>query len=228
MDSTARTHSDAVLSMRDVTYIVTNYAGPRLLFEHLDFDVAGGQLVALTGPSGSGKTSLLQLARRSITPSAGAISVALDPRCPQELGWIPQSDRFVSVFDARLNVVAPLALSGVPMKECLDRAQTVIAETGCDAFAAINPTKLSGGELRRLALARALIGKPRLLLADEPTAGLDSIGAEEVIRLIRSRVDREGLAALISTHDPAIAAWADVTLHIRDGGVVHTAAPGTP
>lgn len=125
------------------------------------------------------------------------------------------------------NVSLPLDLDGVAAAEARAQALETLQAVGIDHLADRFPDALSGGQQQRVAIARALVGPRRLLLADEPTGALDSVTGEEVMALIRARVDA-GAAGVIVTHDARLAAWADRTIHLEDGRVVATSAPDEP
>jgi putative ABC transport system ATP-binding protein len=196
--------------------------------DDVDLELAAGELVILRGPSGSGKTTLLNLLGALDAPDSG--SVLLDGRelvgAKEEdvvelrrhgIGYIFQTFALVPVLSAIENVELPLRIAGVAAPERSTRARELLATVGLADHAEQRPGELSGGQQQRLGIARALANEPRLLIADEPTGQLDSSNADAMMALIASLVHERGVAAIVSTHDPRMAAYADRILEIRDG-----------
>jgi len=190
-----------------------------------------GELVVLRGPSGSGKTTLLNLLGGLDAPDAGEVLIGgrrltgaseselVDIR-RTELGYIFQTFALLPVLSAAENVELPLRIRGVAGPERTARVEELLDAVGLAAHAAQRPGELSGGQQQRLGIARALAGDPRLLIADEPTGQLDSVNAEAMMTLIASLVHQRGVAAIVSTHDPRMAAHADRIVEIRDGRIL--------
>jgi len=197
-----------------------------LVDAHLE--VRAGELVVLRGPSGSGKTTLLNLLGGLDAPTAGVVWLGerkvtgaseadlVDMR-RREIGYIFQTFALLSALSAAENVELPMRLIGVPATERAERVAELLAVVGLADHSAQRPSELSGGQQQRLGIARALANDPRLIIADEPTGQLDSLNAEAMMALISSLVHERGVAALVSTHDPKMAAHADRILEIRDG-----------
>jgi putative ABC transport system ATP-binding protein len=196
----------------------------------VDLAVSTGELVVLRGRSGAGKTTLLDLLGGLQTPDAGSVRLAgedLATLSPErladlrrrELGTVVQSFDLIPVLSAAENVEVPLRIARTPVAERDARVRELLGLVGLADHAAQRPAELSGGQQQRVAIARALAARPRLLLADEPTGQLDSETAGSVMRLLRSLVDETGLAAVVSTHDPRVAAFADRVLEMHDGHV---------
>ena len=191
-------------------------------------EVRAGELVVLRGPSGSGKTTLLNLLGGLDAPTAGVVwlgerkvtgaseSDLVDMR-RREIGYIFQTFALLSALSAAENVELPMRLIGVPAAERAERVAELLAVVGLADHSEQRPGELSGGQQQRLGIARALANDPRLIIADEPTGQLDSLNAEAMMSLISSLVHERGVAALVSTHDPKMAAHADRILEIRDG-----------
>jgi putative ABC transport system ATP-binding protein len=189
-----------------------------------------GELVAVMGASGSGKSTLLNIAGGLDTPTAGSVVLAgtelvgLDQAARARLrrrsvGYVFQDFNLIPALTAAENVSVPRELDGVSTRAARREALAALAEVGLDGLGDRFPDELSGGQQQRVAIARALVGPRRLVLADEPTGALDSATGEDVMRLLRARVDA-GAAGLLVTHEPRFAAWADRTIFLRDGVVV--------
>ena len=196
----------------------------------VDLEVRLGELVAVMGPSGSGKSTLLTLAGGLDTPSSGTVEVAgeqidsLDQNRRARLrrrgvGYVFQDFNLVPALTAAENISLPRELDGIPARKARREALRALDDVGLREVADRFPEEMSGGQRQRVAFARALVGPRRLLLADEPTGALDSLTGEDVMRLLRARVDA-GAAGLLVTHEPRFAAWADRTIFLRDGVVV--------
>ena len=187
-----------------------------------------GEVVALEGPSGSGKTTLLSILGCILTPSAGELQIEgerVDPRRPERLpairkrsiGFVFQQFNLFPALTARENVEYALNIKGVRGKVAREEAERVLAEVGLEERLEFLPRDLSGGQKQRIAVARALAGRPAILLADEPTANLDSQVGTQVLTMFRDLAKRENRALLIVTHDPKVRTIADRVVRIRDG-----------
>ena len=201
--------------------------------------VAPGELVAVMGPSGSGKSTLLHLAGGLDSPTSGSVSVdgvelgelsrrALAAVRRRHVGYVFQDFNLIPALTAVENVMLPLELDGVRARKARPVARAALADVGVDDVADRFPDDMSGGQQQRVAIARALVGERRLLLADEPTGALDSGTGEQVMRLLRDRVDA-GAAGVLVTHEARHAAWADRVVFLRDGVTVDQSGPvGAP
>jgi putative ABC transport system ATP-binding protein len=196
--------------------------------EQVTMSVAAREFVAIYGPSGSGKTTLLLLAAGLLRADSG--SVLFEGRDlaslskPQvleyrrsKLGFVFQSFNLTAGLTAAENVAIPLLLRGVGHREAGARALAALDDVALRRRAAHTPDRLSGGEQQRLAIARALVGDPKLILADEPTGNLDSETGDAVLDLFSSLPRRRGAAVVLVTHDPRVARYADRVLVMRDG-----------
>ncbi|GAC1340242.1 MAG: ABC transporter ATP-binding protein [Acetobacteraceae bacterium] len=196
-----------------------------------ELTLEAGEIVALVAPSGTGKSTLLHLAGLLERPDAGAVLVdgRDSGRLPDadrtairrdRIGFVYQSHQLLAEFTALENVVLPQMVAGTPRRAARERAQALLTQFGMAPRAGHLPGKLSGGEKQRVAIARALANAPGVLLADEPTGNLDvatsDVVFEELLRMVRA----EGVAALIATHNPALAARMDRRVTLRDGKVV--------
>ena len=191
-------------------------------------DFAPG-LTAVVGPSGSGKSTLLNLLAGFDTPTSGTVHVGgqdihalseagrADFRL-KHYGFVFQSHNLVAILSAEENVEFPLMLSGVPLGERRERARALLAQVGLENRRHHLPSHLSGGEAQRVAVARALVTHPAVLLADEPTGNLDTRTGQVILELL-TRPAAEGKTVVLITHDPEVAALADHRLRVRDGEV---------
>ncbi|WP_402464239.1 ABC transporter ATP-binding protein [Isoptericola aurantiacus] len=192
--------------------------------------VAPGELVVVRGPSGSGKTTLLHVLGGLDAPTSGRVwlgerelTAAGDDELlaarRDEIGYVFQSFGLVPVLSAAENVEVPLRLRRVPTAQRTARVADVLERVGLADHADQRPYELSGGQQQRVGIARALVAAPRVLLADEPTGQLDSATGRRVMDLIAGLVRTEGVAAVVTTHDPALVARADRVLDLHDGAL---------
>ena len=199
----------------------------------VDLAVRPGELVALTGPSGSGKSTILNIAGlidradagtvrlRGQTVDAGDEAAATALR-RDEIGFIFQGFNLVPVMTVADNVDYPLFLAGVPEAERRARVAAALDAVGLREHAGHRPDALSGGQRQRVAIARALIKRPGLVIADEPTASLDSSTATQMLDLMRELGHRDGAAFLIATHDERLTRRCDRVIALRDGVIATT------
>jgi len=193
--------------------------------------IAAGEFTALAGPSGSGKTTLLNLFGALDAPTRGTIAIDGEDVAPlsrsalaalrlTKLGFVFQAFNLVPVLSARENVEFVMELQGVSAANRRERALAMLAEVGLAEIAEKRPLEMSGGQQQRVAIARAIVSEPRVVLADEPTANLDSVTAARLIDLME-RLNRErGVTFLFSTHDPRVIERARRVVRLRDGGVI--------
>jgi putative ABC transport system ATP-binding protein len=190
--------------------------------------VQPGEIVLIMGPSGSGKTTLLSMMGALLRPTAGtialdgtALSELSEGRLPairlRQFGFIFQDFNLLSALTIRENVALVAELAGSKRKAARERATTILTELGLGARLDFLPEKLSGGEKQRVAIARALINDPALILADEPTANLDSKIGHEIMRLLRRIAKEQGRSVVIVSHDQRIRDIADRVLWLEDG-----------
>jgi putative ABC transport system ATP-binding protein len=194
----------------------------------VSFTVQAGTLVALRGRSGSGKTTLLNVVGGLDTPDSGSVVVnerEVTGMSPRELlslrqsavAYIFQAFGLIPVLSAAENVGVPLRIQRISPALREDRVRLMLDLVGLSEHTRQRPGELSGGQQQRVAIARALAVRPALLLADEPTAQLDSETGKQIMRLLRSVVRSEGVTALVATHDPALIDIADEVLELEDG-----------
>jgi putative ABC transport system ATP-binding protein len=196
--------------------------------------VQAGELVAVMGRSGSGKSTLLNLAGGLDVATAGEVLVggvalgglSLAQRAGlrrSSVGYVFQELNLLAGLTAAENVALPLELDGIRARVARAEAQAMLAVVGMGAVGDRFPASMSGGEQQRVAVARALIGKRRLVLADEPTGALDSAAGEAIIGLLRERCNH-GAAVVLVSHEPRYAAWADRVVYLRDGSILDETA----
>lgn len=190
-----------------------------------------GEFLAIAGPSGSGKSTLLNIAGCLDSPDTGTIrinnqdihglNVAGRATYRREhLGFIFQSFNLVPVMTAYENVALPLELLGLPAGEIRERTMRILAEVGLEGMENRRPSRLSGGQQQRVAIARALIKEPAIVLADEPTANLDSTTGESVLQLMRQLNEGRHTTFLFSTHDPRVMEYSRRLVQLQDGEIV--------
>lgn len=219
-------------------------SGSRLVLEHIyrthgstrilsdvSFRIEPGEFVALTGPSGAGKTTLLQLVGSLDRPTSGSIfvddtavhSLRRPARFRREtVGFVFQLHHLLPALTVQENVELPVVAARVPRHERHSRAQALLEEVGLPGRNRDLPSDLSGGERQRVAVARALIGRPRLILADEPTGSLDSVASARIWELLTDVRDQHGTTILVASHDPSLIQHADRGIAIADGRVLPT------
>lgn len=225
---TASAHQQPLIRLRDiaVTYGAGSAAVPAL--KNVSLDIHAGEMTLLLGPSGSGKTSLLQVMGCLLTPTTGTLHVfedevksetpeSLAQRRLQHFGFIFQHYNLFPTLRAWENVAIALDLKGIPATEFETRARALLERLGIGERANAFPAELSGGQKQRVAIARALAGKPHILLADEPTAALDSKTGKTVAALLHDLAHEEGCAIVVVTHDPRMLPFGDRVVTLEDG-----------
>jgi lipoprotein-releasing system ATP-binding protein len=220
--------SDTVLSIRGLERTYETAAGGLTVLKGVDLDLRAGEIVGLIGPSGSGKSSLLHAAGLLEHPNAGRISV-LGQDCTDlsdsqrsrvrlaTVGFVYQFHHLLPEFSALDNVALPQMIAGKPRKAAQARARTLLEQLGLEARVSHQPAQLSGGEQQRVAIARALANSPRLLLADEPTGNLDPHTSGAVFENLYALARKEGVAALVATHNLELARHMDRVFALKDG-----------
>jgi putative ABC transport system ATP-binding protein len=194
------------------------------------------RFTAIMGPSGSGKSTLMHILAGLDKPTSGTVSLdgeeitglddgALTRLRRDKLGFVFQFFNLIPVLTAEENLVLPLSIAGrTPDREWLDQ---LVRTVGLEDRRTHRPSELSGGQQQRVAVARALVSKPTVVFADEPTGNLDSKASADVLRLLRQAVDDFGQTVIMVTHDPVAAAHADRLITLRDGAIVHDGVPGS-
>ncbi len=225
----------SVLELRGVSKTYGAGAAEVRALSEVSLSVEAGALVAVMGPSGSGKSTLLTIAGSLEDPTSGEVLVggtALSKMSRNDkarlrrrtIGYVFQDFNLLPGLTAAENVALPLELDGVPARRARAAGLRALDGLGLTERASQFPDQLSGGERQRVAIARAVVGDRCLLLADEPSGALDSVNAEEVMRLLHDACKR-GVAAVVVTHDAQLASWADRVVFLRDGHIVDQTAP---
>jgi len=224
---------DAVLRARGLVKVHGSGRGERRILDGVDLDVRPGELLAIVGRSGSGKSTLLQLLGGLDRADAGTIAVGgrwvaapgggpgereLSALRREEIGFVFQFFHLLPELDGAANVLLPSTLPGADGPAVAARGRALIARLGLGDVAGLRPHQLSGGEQQRFALARALVGDPSLVLADEPIGNLDAAAGETVLDLLRAIAD-DGRAVVMVTHQAEATARADRVLRL-DGGAL--------
>ena len=203
---------------------------------HVSVEFERDRFTAIMGPSGSGKSTLMHILAGLDRPTSGSVLIDgteitdlddadLTKLRRDKLGFIFQFFNLLPVLTAEENLVLPLSIAGhKPDRAWLEQ---LIRTVGLEDRRTHRPSELSGGQQQRVAVARALVSKPAVVFADEPTGNLDSKASEDVLRLLRQAVDEFDQTVIMVTHDPEAAAFADRLLTLRDGRIVSDAAPGT-
>lgn len=203
-------------------------SGPVEAVNGISLLVNPGEMVGLSGPSGSGKTSLLRLAAGLALPDSGQVQVAgrvMDPRDAdlraqirrEYLGIVEQKANLLPLFSVSENLELPLELAGWPVADRYARVKLLLDLLGLGHLQNRLARELSGGEQQRVAVCQALASRPPLLLADEPTASLDTAAGQAVMELLVATAREQGTAVLLATHDPEALAYCDTVYRIRDG-----------
>lgn len=221
----------SALSLEGVARAYKTGSGPLIVLKDANLSVAVGEMVALVAPSGAGKSTLLHIAGLLEHPDAGQVFVVGEEASKlgddartalrrRQIGFVYQFHHLLPEFSALENLVLPQLIAGLPRREADSRAMELLKYLRIDKRATHRPAELSGGEQQRVAIARAVVNAPRLLLADEPTGNLDPKTAEHVFATLKELVRESGLAALIATHNYALAVQMDRTVTIEEGAIV--------
>ena len=227
-----------ILEFRDVVKSYGSGALEVRALTDVSLTIAAGEFVAVRGPSGCGKSTLLHLAGGLEDPSAGRVLLdgndldALDATARaalrrRDVGYVFQRLNLVPALTAVENVMLPLELDGIRGREARRQALDALTSVGLDHYVDRYPDDFSGGQQQRIAIARAIVGTRRLVLADEPTGSLDTCTGDSVIELLASLPAERGTAIVLVTHEPRFASFADRVVSMRDGRIVDIAvAPG--
>ena len=228
---TADAAPEVMVAVREVTRTFGSGHTAVHALREVSFTIRRGQLVAVCGRSGSGKTTLLNIIGGLDAPSSGSLEVfgqdvtRMTERERMTLrrntvAFIFQSFGLIPMLSAAENVGIPLRITGTQSRAREERVATMLSIVGLSEHAAHRPNELSGGQQQRIAIARALAGSPKLLIADEPTSQLDLETGRQIMRLLLTVVRSEGITALVATHDEALMDLADEVLRLEDGHVV--------
>jgi len=228
------------LRAENLTRVFRGRAGDVTACSAASLAVHSGELLVVRGPSGSGKTTLLNLLGGLDTPTTGSVWIGESDLTTltenervalrrAELGYVFQGFGLIPVFSAAENIEVPLRILGMDARERDARVAHLLELVGLADHGRQRPYELSGGQQQRVGLARALAAKPRILLADEPTGQLDSGTAATIMALIARLVHEEGIAAIVTTHDPLLMELADTLVEIHNGELgdpIHRAGTG--
>lgn len=210
---------------------VTKSFGSLQVLKGIDLRIEKGEIVSIVGPSGAGKTTLLQILGTLDKPDSGSVVVdgietstlstnKLSEFRNTHLGFVFQFHQLLPEFTAIENIMIPAYIAGMKPKETRNRAEELLAFMGLSDRATHKPNELSGGEKQRVAVARALMNNPAVILADEPSGSLDSKNKEELHKLFFELRDKFGQTFVIVTHDETLATLTDRTIHLKDGRIV--------
>ena len=202
--------------------------GDKAILDDVSLRVNPGEYIAIMGESGSGKSTLLNLIAGLDTPDSGSVEIAgqdfaaLDDDARTKfraatIGFVFQAFNLLPHLNVLHNVALPLAIAGAAINQRDDKARAILLSFGLAGREASLPRELSGGEMQRTAIARALIHQPKLVLADEPTGNLDSRNAQSVLQLLKQQIKDRGASGILVTHSLAAAQTADRILVLRDG-----------
>jgi putative ABC transport system ATP-binding protein len=219
-----------MVAVQDVTKTYGSGRTAAQALRGITFSIPAGQLIALRGRSGSGKTTLLNIVGGLDRADSGTVHVAgQDVTAMSEaermklrrssVAFIFQSFGLIPILSAAENVGVPLRIAGMSPRKREERVALMLDIVGLADHAKQRPGELSGGQQQRVAIARALAASPKLLLADEPTGQLDSETAKQIMRLLRTVVQSEGVTALVATHDPNLIEIADSVIEVLDGKI---------
>jgi putative ABC transport system ATP-binding protein len=221
----------AIISLKSVTKRYVRGKQPIEVLHRLDMEVEQGEFLSLMGPSGSGKTTLLNLIAGLDQPTDGEVLVAgeridrlsgtaLSRWRARHIGFVFQFYNLLPVLTAQQNVEIPLLLTDLSSAQRKNSARVALELVGLEDRATHKPNELSGGQLQRVSIARALVSDPTLLVCDEPTGDLDRESAGEILKLLQMLHREHGKTLLMVTHDPIAADYASRTLHLDKGSLV--------
>lgn len=226
----SRSDNHDLIVAKDVHKVYQDNGVPVKAVRGIDLKIKAGEFAAIVGPSGSGKTTFLNIVSGLDAPSAGNVWLAgkeisamsgreLSDFRRDQIGFIFQAYNLIPVLTVEENVEYIMLLQGIPKEERHRRVEDVLADLGLEGFAHRLPTKLSGGQQQRVAVARAIVSQPSLVLADEPTANLDSKTGAELLDLMRDLNEKRGITLVFSTHDQKIMERARRLVTLKDGRV---------
>jgi putative ABC transport system ATP-binding protein len=226
MAITAPTQTESAVALDDVVRVFGKGGGAVRALDGVTLRLASGTFTAVMGPSGSGKSTLLQSAAGLDRPNSGRVRLggqdlgelgerALARLRRERVGFVFQSFNLLAALTAAQNVALPSRLAGRRLRR--EPVYAALDRVGLRDRAGHRPSELSGGQQQRVAVARALMGDPDVIFADEPTGALDTSSSRDVLALLRETVDEQGQTLVMVTHDPTAAAWADRVVFLADG-----------
>jgi putative ABC transport system ATP-binding protein len=226
----------SMLELREVSKSYGQGSAEVQALREVSLSAQEGAMIAVMGPSGSGKSTLLTIAGTLEEPTSGEVLLAGQPvgklsrnakaRLRRRvIGYVFQDFNLLPGLTAAENVSLPLELDGLSGRKARVAALKVLDRLGLSDRASHYPDQMSGGERQRAAIARAMVGERRLLLADEPSGALDSVNGEAVMRLVHDACKNAGMTAVVVTHDAQLASWADRVVFLRDGRVTDQTVP---
>jgi putative ABC transport system ATP-binding protein len=224
--------SEVVMEAVNVAKVLGHGPAQIRALKGVSLSLRGGELTLLMGPSGSGKTTLLSILGCMLTPTEGTVRVrgdSIDGKGPEDLaklrreniGYVFQSYHLFPTLSATDNVRLALDVRAERGRDAKARAREALARVGLAQKTANYPTQLSGGEQQRVAIARAVVGEPSVILADEPTAALDSENGKAIMGILAGIAKDPKRGVLVVTHDPRLVPYADRIVHIEDGNIVN-------
>jgi putative ABC transport system ATP-binding protein len=216
--------------IKDASKIYDDGERKIIALDRVNLEIKEGEFTCLVGPSGSGKSTLLNLIGGLDQPSSGEVRIGeknlsvlnsdqLAELRLHDIGFVFQAYNLIPVLSARENVEFVMHLQGLSAEERRQKAMDVLAKVGLAGLEDRRPGQLSGGQQQRVAVARAIVSRPKLVLADEPTANLDSKTARNLVLLMEELHHKEGITFLFSTHDPVVVELADRVIKLHDGKI---------
>ncbi len=212
---------------------ITKSFGPLQVLKGIDLHIDKGEILSIVGPSGAGKTTLLQIIGTLDRPDTGTVTIdgidvsrlsanKLSDFRNRHIGFVFQFHQLLPEFTALENIMIPAFIAGMGRREARERAMKLLRFMGLEERASHKPNELSGGEKQRIAVARALVNQPDVILADEPSGSLDSRNKQELHQLFFDLREKLGQTFVIVTHDEGLAALTDRTIHLKDGMIINT------
>jgi len=229
----------AAISVRDLTKSYAEGAAAVTALNQVSLDVGAGEVVLLAGPSGSGKTTLLSIMGCILQPTSGSVKIAgrevaglSEKELPAvrlaHIGFVFQAFNLFPTLTAGENVELALDLKAIRGREARARSRSLLEQVGLGDKYGTFPADLSGGQKQRVAIARALAGDPGIVLADEPTAALDSHTGTTIMNMLRELAHQRGRAVVVVTHDPRLLHYGDRIVRIEDGRIATASGPSQP
>ena len=231
METGAKKDSDAVITVKDLYKIYRIGENRVRALNGVSFSINRGEFCAIVGTSGSGKSTLLNMLAGLEKPTKGEIVITgehIEAKSENQLvkfrrehiGFIFQSFNLMGTMNALENVALPLTFQGISKRERIKRAKKMVHMVGLDKYWHHKPNQMSGGQQQRVGVARALVVRPEIIFADEPTGNLDSATSQEIMKLMQSVVHDHNQTLIMVTHDQTLAGYADKIIEIMDGKIV--------